>query len=119
MHRTPEIVASLEKDMSLFYEPMSVNSAQPENVDNQTRSINPQFLVVDGTCTHLGCPINPVMPGDSEYLPSGGFVCACHGGKFDLAGRVYKGTPPSANLEVPPHFYKDKNTIVIGGQRFV
>jgi len=117
VRRTPEMLASLETDMSLFYDPTSSNSAQPEKANNKTRSLIPEYLIVDGTCTHLGCPINPVMPGTNSNLPLGGFICGCHNGKFDLAGRVYRGTPPPANLEVPPHYFKDENTIVIGGQR--
>jgi ubiquinol-cytochrome c reductase iron-sulfur subunit len=61
-----------------------------------------------GICTHLGCsPLFEPEEGKIQGAPvtnwQGGFYCPCHGSKFDLAGRVYKGVPAPKNLEVPPH----------------
>ena len=87
---------------------------QPEYAANDTRSVKPEYLVVEGSCTHLGCaPLE-----DFEVRPAegwgGGFFCPCHGSKFDLAGRVYKGVPAPTNLRVPPHRFVRDDLILIG-----
>ena len=87
---------------------------QPDYARNPTRSVKPEYLVVEGSCTHLGCaPLE-----DFEVRPSegwhGGFFCPCHGSKFDLAGRVYKGVPAPSNLRVPPHRFVRDDLILIG-----
>jgi ubiquinol-cytochrome c reductase iron-sulfur subunit len=87
---------------------------QPDYTANETRSVRPEYLVVEGSCTHLGCaPLE-----DFEVRPSegwgGGFFCPCHGSKFDLAGRVYKGVPAPTNLRVPPHRFVRDDLILIG-----
>ena len=75
-----------------------------------------EMLVVFGICTHLGCApsdkIEPKVDMGDDW--SGGFFCPCHGSKFDLAGRVYKGSPAPTNLVVPPHKYINESTILIG-----
>ena len=91
-----------------------VAEQQPDYAANETRSIKPEFLVVEGSCTHLGCaPLE-----DFEVRPSenwgGGFFCPCHGSTFDLAGRVYKGVPAPTNLRVPPHRFVRDDLILIG-----
>jgi ubiquinol-cytochrome c reductase iron-sulfur subunit len=87
---------------------------QPEYAANETRSVRPEYLVVEGSCTHLGCA--PLQ--DFEVRPAedwgGGFFCPCHGSKFDLAGRVYKGVPAPTNLRVPPHRFVRDDLILIG-----
>ena len=87
---------------------------QPPYAANETRSVNREFLVVEGSCTHLGCaPIE-----DFEVRPSedwdGGFFCPCHGSKFDLAGRVFTGVPAPTNLRVPPYRFVRDDLILIG-----
>lgn len=90
---------------------------QPTYVNMETRAIKDEFLVLVGLCTHLGCSPKYLtkldgVPGDTEW--EGGFFCACHGSKFDLAGRVYSGSPASDNLLVPPYSYESDTVIVIG-----
>ena len=98
-------------------DPASENVQQPEYAANPTRSIKPEVVVMVGICTHLGCAptYRPEMaPADLGADWKGGFFCPCHGSKFDLAGRVYKGVPAPLNLEIPPHYYKSDRTILIG-----
>lgn len=87
---------------------------QPAYVDKQNRSIKEEFLVLVGLCTHLGCSPKYTSQLDSDPNWSGGFFCACHGSRFDMAGRVYKGSPASDNLIVPPYSYESDSVIVIG-----
>ena len=87
---------------------------QPEYAANATRSVRPEYLVLEGSCTHLGCaPIEdfPVRPAENWY---GGFFCPCHGSKFDLAGRVLKGVPAPTNLRVPPYRFVRDDLLLIG-----
>ncbi|MBT3918231.1 MAG: ubiquinol-cytochrome c reductase iron-sulfur subunit, partial [Nitrosomonadales bacterium] len=89
---------------------------QPKNCQNATRSIKPNLLVMVGICTHLGCSPTPKLNNGGEMGKNweGGFFCPCHGSKFDLAGRVYKGSPAPTNLVIPPYRYSDDKTIIIG-----
>jgi len=99
-------------------DPSSEASAQPDYIEGDGRAINEEFLVMVGLCTHLGCApkfrpeVGAADMGGDEWL--GGFFCPCHGSKFDLAGRVYKGVPASANLEIPPYSYESDSVLVIG-----
>jgi ubiquinol-cytochrome c reductase iron-sulfur subunit len=98
-------------------DPASENEQQPAYAKNALRSINPEILVLVGICTHLGCsPTHRPELGGAELGADwlGGFFCPCHGSTFDLAGRVYSGVPAPLNLEVPPHYYKSKQVILIG-----
>jgi ubiquinol-cytochrome c reductase iron-sulfur subunit len=98
-------------------DPNSEESVQPEYADNEYRSIKPEFLVMLGVCTHLGCsPKYHPEVADPEISPDwkGGFFCPCHGSLFDLAGRVYKGVPAPTNLTVPPYQYLSDTRIMIG-----
>ena len=93
---------------------------QPEYAKNEYRSIKPEFLVLVGICSHLGCSpqaksIDARAEMGADWL--GGFLCPCHGSKFDLAGRVYKGAPAPVNLDVPPHTYLSDSTILIGDDK--
>lgn len=116
--RTPEALASLESVESELRDPNSTKSVQPKYVDEQTRSIKPEIMVLLGLCTHLGCApayrpeVGAQDLGGDSWL--GGFFCACHGSKFDLAGRVMQGVPAPINLEVPPHKYLSDDVILIG-----
>ena len=113
LNRTPEMLASLEKDTSILADPDSKKSKQPKNTENEYRSIKPEILVVKGVCTHLGCA--PKLR-DAEFSPDGQteFFCPCHGSTFDLAGRVYKKVPAPTNLEVPPYSFIADNVLLIG-----
>ncbi len=91
-----------------------VETQQPAYAANATRSVRPEVLVLEGSCTHLGCaPIEdfPVRPAESWY---GGFFCPCHGSKFDLAGRVFQGVPAPTNLRVPPYRFVRDDLLLIG-----
>jgi ubiquinol-cytochrome c reductase iron-sulfur subunit len=95
----------------------SEEDQQPSYAQNDTRSIEPEILVILGVCTHLGCaPIERFEIGPADLGPDwpGGFFCPCHGSKFDLAGRVYDGLPAPLNMVVPPHRYLGENIIFIG-----
>ena len=116
VHRTPEMVAALTKNDSQLKDPQSKDSDQPEYAKNEARSVKPEFLVIYAACTHLGClPKQHFNPGDPVVGADwpGGFFCPCHGSKFDLAGRVFEGSPASVNLRVPPYEYRG-DTLVIG-----
>ena len=123
LHRTPDMLDSLKKDEGELADPNSDRKAIPipEYAKNQWRSIKPEVLVVVGICTHLGCsPSDKFAPGAQPSLPDnwlGGFLCACHGSTFDLAGRVFKNKPAPDNLEVPPHMYLADNKLLIGDDK--
>jgi ubiquinol-cytochrome c reductase iron-sulfur subunit len=123
MRRTPEQLASLEQDEAELADPNSDRKAfpTPEYAKNRTRSIKPEVLVAVGICTHLGCsPGDKFTPGAQPSLPDnwkGGFLCACHGSTFDLAGRVFKNKPAPDNLEVPPHHYLSDTTLLVGEEK--
>ena len=120
MRRTPEQLATLEKIEGGLADPNSERPAYPtpEYAKNRHRSIKPEFLVTIGICTHLGCsPGDKLNPGPQPSLPDdwqGGFLCACHGSTFDLAGRVFKNKPAPDNLEIPPHYYVSDTLLLIG-----
>ncbi len=116
--RTEEMLATLEPVTSMLLDPDSDASLQPEYTKNLTRSLEPSVLVVEGVCTHLGCAPNyrpdvgaADLGGNDWY---GGFFCPCHGSKYDIAGRVYKGVPAPLNLPIPD--YNLKGTILTIGE---
>ena len=112
--RTPEMLETL-KEVEQLADPESQDEQQPQYAQNSYRSINPEILVLVGLCTHLGCsPLDRFEPGGLDADWPGGFFCPCHGSKFDLAGRVYKGVPAPTNLEVPPHRFLTDSQIEIG-----
>ena len=118
LRRTDEALAGLKKVIGDVSDPDSQVEQQPNYAQNETRSIRPEFMIMLGVCTHLGCApqFRPDvgakdMGGDAWQ---GGFFCPCHGSKFDLAGRVYKSVPAPINLEVPPHTYETDTMIVVG-----
>ena len=120
VRRTPETVAALAGMAGSLKDPESTNAEQqPAYVSKATRSIKDELLVLVGLCTHLGCapkyrPELGTVPTPDGSQWQGGFFCPCHGSMFDLAGRVFKGVPASANLEVPPYSYVNDSVIVIG-----
>ena len=121
LKRTPEQLAALASLDGLLADPKSLRKPgelTPVYARNPNRSINPDTLVVVGICSHLGCsPSDKLSAGPQPSLPdnwAGGFLCACHGSTFDVAGRVYKNKPAPDNLEVPPHMYLSATRLLIG-----
>lgn len=120
VRRTPEVLANLEKLADQLRDPNATETQQPEYVTTLARTIEgkEEFLILLGLCTHLGCaPMYRPEVGASDLGGDawlGGFFCPCHGSKFDLAGRVFKGVPAPINLEVPPHRYETDSVVVIG-----
>jgi len=117
VRRTPEMLALLSKHDDDLVDPTSSVPQQPEYCNNPTRSIKPEVLVVIGICTHLGCSptFRPeVAPADLGANWHGGWFCPCHGSRFDLAARVFKGVPAPTNLIIPPHMYLSETRLLIG-----
>jgi ubiquinol-cytochrome c reductase iron-sulfur subunit len=118
VNRTDEMLATLPKNNPNLRDPASaVLKQQPAYAQNAHRSRNPKYLVLVGICTHLGCSPSyrpEVSPEDLGADWNGGWYCPCHGSRFDLAGRVYKNVPAATNLVVPPHYFKDATTLLIG-----
>ena len=115
LRRTEAMLERLAGHDDKLRDPNSeVIEQQPEYAANETRSVKPEYLVVEGSCTHLGCA--PIQ--DFDVRPAedwdGGFFCPCHGSKFDLAGRVFTGVPAPTNLRVPPHRFVRDDLILIG-----
>ncbi|WP_293764869.1 ubiquinol-cytochrome c reductase iron-sulfur subunit [uncultured Aquitalea sp.] len=120
LSRTKEQIANLPKNDPKLVDPKSEVEQQPKYCQNEGRSIKPELLVAVGICTHLGCSptFRPdLAPADlgPEWL--GGFYCPCHGSKFDLAARVFKGVPAPKNLEIPPHKYLSDTRLLIGDDK--
>ncbi len=119
LRRTPRTVATLTTNVELLADPFSkVETQQPPYASSVHRSIKPEYLVVVGLCTHLGCvPLARFTSGTLSGLGDdwpGGYFCPCHGSKFDLSGRVFKNVPAPTNLVVPPHRYARDTVIEIG-----
>lgn len=118
VRRTPEALANLEKLNDVLADPTSEAPQQPDYVPNtNARAVREQYMVMVGICTHLGCSPTyrpEVAPDDLGADWLGGYFCPCHGSRFDLSGRVYRGVPAPTNLVIPPHSYEDDNTLVIG-----
>lgn len=117
VRRTPESLSELGAMADKLRDPGSEEEMQPSYAQNAHRSIKDEYLVLVGICTHLGCSPLYHKATDSHSLGDewkGGFFCPCHGSKFDLAGRVYKGVPAPSNLEVPPYRYVSDSLIIIG-----
>jgi ubiquinol-cytochrome c reductase iron-sulfur subunit len=119
VRRTAEVLADLATLDDRLVDPQSrLASQQPVYAQNAARSIQPEYLVAVGICTHLGCSPGAVPKGNSN--PSvgadwkGGFFCPCHGSTFDAAGRVFKNKPAPSNLEIPPHKYLSESRLLIG-----
>jgi ubiquinol-cytochrome c reductase iron-sulfur subunit len=117
VRRTKEMLDGLARDDGKVSDPDSDVPMQPEYAKNEFRSIKPEVLVLVGICTHLGCSPQSKPAEDKAEMGAdwtGGFLCPCHGSKFDLAGRVYKGAPAPVNLEVPKYTYLSDTRILIG-----
>lgn len=118
VRRSEKTLADLETIADQLRDPSSENvDQQPGYAKNMYRSIKPEFLVLVGICTHLGCSptFRPdIAPADLGENWLGGFFCPCHSSKFDMAGRVFQGVPAPTNLVVPPHYYVTDTTIIVG-----
>jgi ubiquinol-cytochrome c reductase iron-sulfur subunit len=117
VRRTKEMLDMLTLHDTELADPGSEVQQQPAYCNNPTRSIKPEFLVVLGVCTHLGCSPTyrpEVAPTDLGANWAGGWFCPCHGSRFDLAARVFKGVPAPTNLIIPPHKYLTDTQLLIG-----
>lgn len=118
LRRTAAMLAGLDEHAERLADPASRQPQQPEYATNAHRSIHPEYLVVIGICTHLGCsPSEKLAPGGASGLGDdwpGGFLCPCHGSVFDLAGRVFRSQPAPTNLEIPPHRWLSASVVRIG-----
>ena len=117
VRRTAEMINNTQEDNDILTDPKSLEEHQPKYTQNKFRSLNPEYLVLLGVCTHLGC--SPLYKPNSKTAElgldwKGGFFCPCHGSKFDLSGRVHKGMPAPYNLEVPPHYFISESRIIVG-----
>ena len=121
VNRTKEMLALLGKHDDMLTDPDSdVTSQQPPYCKNPTRSIKPEYLVVIGICTHLGCSPNfrkEVGAPDLGADWPGGWLCPCHGSRFDLAARVFKGSPAPTNLVIPPYKYLSESKVLVGDDK--
>ena len=116
VRRTEDMLKRLEAVSAQLADPDSkVSSQQPKYAVSATRSRRPELFVAVGLCTHLGCvPTYRPEPGSLGSGWPGGFYCPCHGSKFDLSGRVFRGSPAPTNLVVPPYGFTGDNRIVVG-----
>ena len=117
VRRSAAAVAKLQSQRDLLKDPDSIESTQPAYANNAYRSARPDVLVLTAICTHLGCVPELKTSGDGLGADlDAGFSCPCHGSRFDLAGRVLKGSPAPTNLPVPVYHLADENTLVIGSE---
>ncbi|HET7570961.1 MAG TPA: ubiquinol-cytochrome c reductase iron-sulfur subunit [Gammaproteobacteria bacterium] len=115
LHRTDEQLATLQKRDNQLKDPKSTAAQQLPQYANPTRSLRPHIFVVVGICTHLGCiPDYKPKPGSVSPRWEGGYHCPCHGSRYDLAGRVFQGSPAPANLPVPPYYFINDKEIMVG-----
>jgi ubiquinol-cytochrome c reductase iron-sulfur subunit len=117
VHRTPAMMALLGNHDDRLKDATSEDSDQPAYCKNPIRSRNAEILVLRGICTHLGClPKQRFDAGDAALGATwpGGWLCPCHGSRFDLAGRVFSGSPASVNLVIPPYSYPSAGQLLIG-----
>ena len=117
VRRTPDMLKMVKADEERVADPASKRSEQPPYATNEFRSVKPEYLVLIGICTHLGCsPVDRMAPEPQSFESNwnGGFYCPCHGSLFDLAGRVYKNKPAPDNLPVPPYKFVGDTRLVIG-----
>jgi ubiquinol-cytochrome c reductase iron-sulfur subunit len=117
-HRTADELKGLQakQEDAMLRDPDSDVLQQPEYAKNWHRSIKPEYLVVVGICTHLGCipSFEPAPGGSLGASWPGGYFCPCHGSRYDLAARVFQGVPAPYNLPVPPHHFVSDTVIRIG-----
>ena len=115
--RSEDALSALNESPGRLTDPNSEELEQPTYAQNEFRSRRPDVMVLVGLCPHLFCSPTPHIelkpePFDTDWR--GGFFCPCHGSRFDLAGRVYSGSPASRNMQVPPHSFEGDDVLVIG-----
>ena len=117
LYRSKEMIDRLPELNSKLRDPDSEVEQQPSYAKNSYRSIKPEYSILVGICTHLGCSPTyrpEVGPADLGADWLGGYYCPCHGSRYDLAGRVYKNVPAPKNLVVPPHYYMTDSRVLVG-----
>jgi len=120
VRRTQKNIEDLKGLDSQLRDPNSeVIAQQPDYAKNLHRAVKPEYLVVIGICTHLGCSPSYLLEEDPQAKAlrpdwKGGFFCPCHGSFFDLAGRVFQGVPAPTNLVVPSYTYLSDTRILVG-----
>ncbi|WP_455198393.1 ubiquinol-cytochrome c reductase iron-sulfur subunit [Kaarinaea lacus] len=118
LRRTEAMIEAMKTREGDLRDPASDElSQQPNYAKNPYRSINPEYMVMIGICTHLGCAPTyrpELAPADLGPNWKGGFFCPCHGSIYDLAGRVFAGVPAPSNLVVPPYHFVTANRIMVG-----
>ena len=120
VNRTKDQLAVLPAQDVRLVDPKSTGSSaaqQPSYAQNETRSIKPEWLVMVGICTHLGCVpgyVGEMKPEPFDPNWQGGYYCPCHHSRYDMAGRVYQGVPAPKNMQIPPYHFIDESTIQIG-----
>ena len=112
VHRTAEMLDIIDGKVDYLADPESSTEMQPIYAQNKYRSVKPEFLVLVGVCTHLGCVPLGQKVGEvrGEY---DGWFCPCHGSHYDSSGRIRKGPAPT-NLEIPPYAFLSDDVIKIG-----
>ncbi len=113
VRRTLEMQESLHANRAQLRDPDSHALQQPDYAQNDWRSLDPEYIVLVGLCTHLGCSPR-FEPAVVQTDWPGGWVCPCHGSRFDLAGRVFKNVPAPLNMRVPPYRFISDHEIIIG-----
>lgn len=118
LRRTESMLKAMKERESSLKDPNSDElSQQPHYAKNPVRSINPEYMVMIGICTHLGCAPTyrpEFAPPDLGPEWKGGFFCPCHGSRYDLAGRVFQGVPAPSNLVVPPYHFVTATRLMVG-----
>ncbi|MCE8034783.1 MAG: ubiquinol-cytochrome c reductase iron-sulfur subunit [Halomonas sp.] len=117
VRRTPDMIERTENlDPARLADPDSQEPQQPAYITGPLRSVRPEYSVLIGICTHLGCsPLFRPEPDDVDMTAwPGGYFCPCHGSYFDLSGRVFRNVPAPLNLEVPPYRFDGDAVIVVG-----
>lgn len=118
LRRTKQMLDALPELDPLLRDPNSNElEQQPSYAKNPYRAINPEYMVMIGICTHLGCSPTyrpEFAPPDLGPQWKGGFFCPCHGSRYDLAGRVFAGVPAPSNLVVPPYHFVTASRLMVG-----
>ena len=106
---TKEITEAKAVAVTSLPDPLARNANLPDSAPatDANRQIKPEWLVVIGICTHLGCI--PLF-GEGDF---GGYLCPCHGSQYDTAGRIRRGPAPE-NLPIPPYAFQGAAKIKIG-----
>lgn len=113
--RTPaEIASAAAVPVSALIDPVARNLNLPDSAQATAanRQVKPEWLIVSGVCTHLGCTPTASTPQAPEG-DFGGWLCHCHGSQYDTAGRVRKGPAPQ-NLEIPLYSFVSDTRVKVG-----